>query len=95
MNTVRRGQLVVGGIKFIRMIKQQKPGKLNVIWRRESARKGLNTTSGAQFDLRAPSSTDVPTLLLKSAYYVCIRPGVLLWIYYWGKGATESMKLYV
>ena len=47
----------------------------NVSWRRESARKGLNTTSGAQFAAlplvkpvvwfaRAPLSSDVPVLLL-------------------------------
>ena len=53
------------------LIKQQNG---NVIWRRVSARKGRNSTSGTQlplchwsiqlFDLRAQSSTDVPVLLL-------------------------------
>ena len=69
---------------FIRLIKQQNG---NVSLRRESARKGLHTTSGAQFAAlllvkpvvwsaraSAPSSTDVPVLLLnqpiKSARYI-------------------------
>ena len=58
----------------IRMILQQNG---NISWRRESARKGLNTTSGAQLaslplvKLAASSSFDVPVLLpTKSAYYL-------------------------
>ena len=52
----------------------------------ESARKGLNSTSGAQFaalplvkpvlDLRAPSSTDVPVLLLNQPNFSLTRVAV-------------------
>ena len=58
----------------IRMILQQNG---SVSWRRESARKGLNTTSGAQLaslplvKLASSPSSDVPVLLrAKSSYYL-------------------------
>ena len=56
----------------------------NVIWLRESARKGLNSTSATQFGtlslvklvvwLRAPSSTDVPVLLLNQRNRIINTP---------------------
>ena len=58
----------------------------NVIRRRESARKGLNSTFGAQFsalplvkpvfDLRPPSSNDVPVLLLNQPNFSLTRDAV-------------------
>ena len=62
----QKGQILPTRINN-RLIQQQNG---NAIWRRESARKGLKSTSGAQywssqlFDLRAQSYTDVAVQLL-------------------------------
>ena len=63
---LQKGQILPTRINN-RLIWQQNG---NAIWRRESARKGLKSTSGAQywssqlFDLRAQSYTDVAVQLL-------------------------------